>query len=137
MRTSHAFLLLFFFSAACSRSQSDADGAKSEFAKRYSCPEERVTVKQRKDLDPAALLNPPVKVDPPDEVKKDPGRLAKWQADRKAEDDQAASGYRRSYTVFETEGCDHRVLLACTHADILGSSNGSGGTALSCQEKPL
>jgi len=117
--------------------QNDSNEAKTDFAQRYSCPEDRVTVKVRKDIDPANLLNPPVAVEPPPEVKKDPGRFAKWNSDKKSKDDETASGYRRSYTIYEAQGCEHHVLLACVRADIMGSSNGSVGTKLVCEEKPL
>ena len=119
--------------AACKRS-TDSAGAKQEFSKKYSCPDDRVTVKERGDIDPATLLYPPSADEaPPDEVKNDPGRLAKWQADHKEQRETVEAGYRRSYQIYEASGCDHAVLLACTWADNAGTS----GQTLVCQEKPL
>lgn len=107
-------------------------GAKEDFARRHSCPEDRVTVKERSDVHPASLLAPEGKETPPDDVKKDPARLAKWEADKKEQRAKTESGYARSYTVYEVRGCDLAVFVACTHAD---SSNGEMHVV--CQEKPL
>jgi hypothetical protein len=136
-----ATALLFYLVATwglvgCKRlSNAKSNAAKEDFAKRYSCPEDRVTVKERKDVNPATLLAPDVKESPPDEVKKDPGRLAKWEADRKEKLEEKEAGYKRSFTIFESSGCGHTVLLACTHASLAGHSEGV--TTVMCQEKPL
>ena len=114
---------------ACKRMST---GAKEDFARRHSCPEDRVSVKERTDVSAASLLAPGGNESPPDDVKRDPGRLAKWEADKKEQRAKTESGYARSYTVYEVRGCNVAVFLACTNAD---STNGE--MSLVCQEKPL
>jgi hypothetical protein len=135
IRSLSALSLFVLVAVGCNSSSNGmATTAKEKFGKTYSCPLERVDVKERKDVDPAMLFNPPSKAGPPDEVKKDPARLAKWQADQKADWEKVASGYRRSYTVYEMNGCDHHLFFACTNADNAGQA---GGTTVVCQERPL
>jgi hypothetical protein len=136
MRMLLSIVLLSLVATAClggCRRESASTGAKQDFARRYSCPEDRVTVRERKDVDPAVLLAPPATESPPAEVKSDPGRLAKWEADRKAKRAETEAGYRRSFTIFEASGCDHAALLACTYATLAGTE---GATTLECREAP-
>ena len=45
-------------------------------------------------------------------MKKDPARLAKWEADRQKEKD-AWTKAADDYVVFEVEGCDHKMFAGC------------------------
>ncbi len=95
--------------AAC---QSHESAAREQFAEKYSCPAERVSVSPRKDL----LWNEVSPLHdagaPPEEVRKDPGRLAKWNADRQKEKDVWAKR-AEDWEVFQVEGCDHEMLAGC------------------------
>ncbi len=128
--------LVFVGLVALASCKKMSTSAKEDFGKRYSCPDDKVAIKERSDLDPYKVLVPQGDETPPDEVKKDPARLAKWTADKKAQDDKVSAGYRRSYTIFQATGCGHDVLLACTNADNV-QSGGAGSTTVVCTEKPL
>lgn len=132
LRLTTGWLALSIALTGCKRMSTDA---KEQFAKTHSCPEDRVTIKERSDITPAALLAPPGDEKPSDEVKNDPGRLAKWQADRKEQRDKTESGYNRHYTIFEASGCGTSLLMACTHGEQHGRD--SSATVVVCQEKPL
>jgi hypothetical protein len=79
--------------------------ASEQFGTQFSCPKDRVEAKRRPDLDPSNAV--PV-TQPPDEVKSDPGRLAKWNADQ----DKRRS-LKSDQQVFEVTGCGHTQLLNC------------------------
>jgi len=132
-RSAMASLFVLIAFTGCKRMSTDA---KEQFAKAHSCPEDRVVIKERADMSPAALLAGPDTATPPDDVKKDPGRLAKWQSDHKADREKLESNYQRSYTIFEASGCGTTLLMACTHGERMGSG-GSSSTVVVCQEKPL
>jgi hypothetical protein len=90
-------------------------GAKEDFAKKYSCPDDRVTTKIRTDIDPRQALASASELKvatPPDEVKDDPGRLARWQADQDAERESRRRSYS-SNTMIEVTGCGHSQIVAC------------------------
>ena len=86
-------------------------GAKEHFAKKYSCPEDRVEAHARPDLRWSKIVfgDRPEEV-PPDEVKNDPGRLAKWN-----EDHQGNAASLDKFDVFEAKGCGHEQIMACLH----------------------
>lgn len=85
------------------------EGAREQFGKQFSCPDDRIRAKRRTDLEIATTAT---SATPPDEVKADPERLAKWQADHAME--QAASSKRASERQrFELDGCGHSELLDC------------------------
>jgi hypothetical protein len=103
---------LTLFLAGCQGLES---GAKEQFGSKYSCPADRVTAKQRSDLRGSQVLGTrSTPRDPPDEVKRDPARLAKWNADREKERSSIESLYD-SDDVFEVSGCDHTVFMGCHH----------------------
>jgi hypothetical protein len=91
-------------------------GALEAFARLFSCPEDRVTVTPRNDIDPVALLgSEPISDDKAaEEVRRDPGRLAKWRQDREADRRTETKEHSR-YRAFEVAGCDHSVLMLCVH----------------------
>jgi hypothetical protein len=76
--------------------------ARDAFVHKYSCPEERVTVRKRPDLKHPAADAPK----PPAEVAKDPERLKLWKADHPSDDAQ--------YKYFQVSGCDHDDVYTCT-----------------------
>jgi hypothetical protein len=124
-----ACLLLALGATACKQLSS---GAREDFAARYSCPEDRVVVKTRDDLTPAQALgkaNEPA-AQPPDEVKRDPGRLAKWQKDQ-AERREARLATYIGYEVIEASGCGHTDILVCHHPG--GSKGGTRTGDVTCE----
>jgi len=117
------FAALLFSLGACQGLES---GAKEKFADTYTCPVDRVTARERSDLKGSQILGTPsTPREPPDEVKKDPGRLAKWNADREKERNSSDSFYD-TYAVYEVSGCSHSAFLGCYHP--------SKGTKASCRE---
>ena len=62
----------------------------------------------REDLKPGQILGTAADANPtpPDEVKKDPARLAKWQQDQAERRKRQSSTYS-DYDVFEVSGCGH------------------------------
>lgn len=93
-------------------------GAREQFSKEHSCPEDRIQVRARPDLKPfdAWLVERPR---PPDEVARDPGRLAIWEKGER----ERAEGWNEGHETFEVRGCGHQVLYLCSH-----SSNADGST---------
>jgi hypothetical protein len=86
-----------------------------DFAKKFSCPLDRVVVKVRDDIDPVRALVPGLDASmgtPPDDVKADPGRYEKWKADQQERLDDERRTYARN-TMFEVGGCDHAQILGC------------------------
>ena len=117
-------LLLPLTMVACKQLTS---GAREDFAARYSCPEDRVEVKSRGDLQPARALGKTSEASatPPDEVMRDPGRYAKWQQDQADRREEKLATYI-GYEVIEANGCGHTEILVCHHP---GGSKGSTRTA--------
>jgi hypothetical protein len=112
---------------ACKRLET---GAREHFERTDSCPKERIAVRERADLAASSLLLAPVRVEPPDDVAADPGRLAIWKREQAA----GRTFYDARFTVFEARGCGRTALLACTHPNAE-----RGGTALGrvvCIEGP-
>lgn len=109
-------------------------GAREEFGEKFSCPDDRVSVRARSDLEPAEVLNGNQgKRKPPDEVKRDPGRLAKWEKDEQERLAKQNRGYS-GYEVFEVSGCDHKLLMVCHHPN---TQRGYQAHLVSCDERPL
>ena len=92
--------------AGCKSSET---GARETFAREFSCPEDRVEVRARKDLSFGDFM-PGKKQEPPAEVKADPDRLAKWNADRK----KGRSGFD-NFDMVEAKGCGHEQIYGCKH----------------------
>jgi hypothetical protein len=107
-------------------------GAREDFAARYSCPEDRVEIKPRADLQPAQVLHRAndAAAEPPDEVRRDPGRYAKWQKDQ-ADRREARAGAYIGYEVIEASGCGHTDLLVCHHPG--GSKGGTRTGDVTCE----
>jgi hypothetical protein len=107
-------------------------GAREDFAARYSCPEDRVEVKSRADLQPAQVLHrsSDAPAEPPDEVRRDPGRYARWQKDQADRREARAATYI-GYEVIEASGCGHTDLLVCHHPG--GSKGGTRTGDVTCE----
>ena len=122
-------VLLSLVATACKQLTS---GAREDFAARYSCPEDRVEVKERVDLQPAQALGKAneVPASPSDEVKKDPGRLARWQKDQADRREAKLSTYI-GYEVIEANGCGHTDILVCHHPG--GSKGGTRTAEVMCE----
>ncbi|XXT19530.1 hypothetical protein WME94_55840 [Sorangium sp. So ce429] len=119
-RLSFLMLLAVVFSSGCKRLKT---GAREEFGRKHSCPEDRITVRSRDDVKWGSIvLANRSAAAPPDEVKNDPGRLAKWQKDQ-AEEDAATRERLDELDVFEVKGCGHEVFMACAHP---AGSSGEG-----------
>lgn len=108
-----SLLLLALTATACKQLTS---GAREDFAARYSCPEDRVEVKPRADLQPEQALgkSDAASPEPPDEVRRDPGRYAKWRQDQ-ADRREAKHSTYIGYEVIEATGCGHTDILICHH----------------------
>jgi hypothetical protein len=106
------------FVAACYPPAVNA--VRGQFAGDTDCPDSRVSVKVRSDLDPTPppshRLEP---ANPPAEVAGDPQKLAAWNADlaemrrRHEEEDEARRQEWANTTVVEAQGCDVRKLYVC------------------------
>ena len=119
-------VLLALVTPACKRL---VTGAREEFAKKFSCPEDRVQVAERKDLSAYELIFGKMEAEkPPEAVLDDPERLAKWKADH--DKSESKKRWDASFAVFEASGCDHKALLACAHPG--GSKGGQRLNAVSC-----
>lgn len=123
-------IALFAFLVAC---KSKSEGALEKFATKYSCPEDQVTVKPRPDLDAADILMPDFSKEPSDEVKNDPARLAKFEADQEASRESWRRGYG-GYDMFEVTGCGHEAIMGCHHPSTR-RSNSTAGT-VTCDWSP-
>ncbi len=107
-------------------------GAREEFSRQFSCPEERVEVTERHDTTYGALVLQATPMETPtDEVKKDPGRLAKWQQDQQKKRDELQKGLD-TLTLFEVHGCDHTALLGCERQ----SARHGGPSGIHCFDAP-
>ena len=122
-------VLLPLAAASCKQLSS---GAREDFAARYSCPEDRVDVKPRADIQPAQALARPGEIAPApsDEVKRDPARLAKWQKDQADRREAKLSTYI-GYEVLEATGCGHAEILVCHHPG--GSKGGTRTGDVMCE----
>jgi hypothetical protein len=124
-------LSLFIFSLALLGSlscKSLKDGAKENFSKAFSCPEDRVEVRERKDLSPYEVMSGP-RPEAPAEIQSDPGRLELWQKKEK----ETSTNVDNRFDVFEVRGCEKQVLYYCAHPD---SDDGQGtkSNVVSCVE---
>ncbi len=122
-----ALCVLIFSTVGCKGLET---GAKEHFGEKFSCPEDRVEVRARPDLKwSKVVFGDRPQEGPPDEVKKDPGRLAKWHEDHK--DDNATLD---RLDVFEAKGCGHELIMACYHP---GDSEGRMETnRVACTDAP-
>lgn len=89
-----------------------ATEAKEAFARRFSCPSDKVEVRSRADLNyydvhPRAMPRD----EPPAEVKSDASRLAVWQEQRRG-----AMATKNGEAVYEVTGCGHTLLYSCTYS---------------------
>jgi hypothetical protein len=96
-----------------------ADPMKTEaggtFERRYSCPDDRVTVVPRPDIDPMQALASDRELKsatPPAALKNDPAGYAKWKQDQDAERERLHATYGQN-TMFEVDGCGHMEIFAC------------------------
>ncbi len=106
MRISLAVVTVLLF-VGCKSKQ---EGALESFVKAHSCPESRVTVRERPDLSWLDVIGG--NATPPDDIAADPGRLAQWTKDREATRSSA-----EQIEVFHVEGCDRRDYVGCTNPD--------------------
>jgi hypothetical protein len=122
------WVLAIASSVGCKRLKT---GAREEFAKQYACPLERVEVVARGDLRYGDLVVHGPDDAPPDEVARDPARLAKWKGDRADEREKLRSTLD-SIDVFQLRGCGHETLYGCWHP---GNSEGNAQSdEVSCSE---
>ena len=110
-------------------------GAREEFGKAYSCPEDRVEVKARDDLTWSSLLSSgPSEEVPPDDVAKDPARRAKWQQDRDDAQQSLNHSVDSRVDVYQAIGCGHDVLMGCWHPG--GSGGRWSASRVTCNLRP-
>jgi hypothetical protein len=99
-----------------------AQGARTIFSQKNTCPSDRITVRQRADVPPHTLLAPQAsQPQPPPDVASDPERLALWNKmhrDREASIDDVG-------TTYEVSGCGQSVMYVCTHPNVAEVMTGS------------
>ncbi len=95
---------LVLTTAAC---QGKADGVRERFSASFTCPADRVEVRERADVTPSMLR---VREELPADIKADPGRLAMWR-EKQAKSDQASDS---SCEMFEARGCGKQSLYCCS-----------------------
>jgi len=104
-------------------------GAREEFSRRYSCPEDRVEVRRRADVKAYDLVfSRLAPARPPDDVAADPARLAVWEKDER----EKRETWNSSWAVFEARGCGHESLQSCSHPSAMGG--GTDLAAVGCVE---
>ena len=138
-------VVLFLF-VVCTGGVLLSTSARETFAQRYSCPEDRITVRERGDVRPSQIfLDPATPESPPDEVARDPGRLARWRSDRAKARQQSIDSYddrfNYSITVYEVDGCGHTVFMGCEHTMYVGENDCDeghppGGVSQDSDRKP-
>ncbi len=92
-------------------------GAKTFFASKFSCPEDRVVVTLRDDVRYGELVfarRVKTAEEPPAEVAADPGRMDKWNSDLSAARESTMREYE-GHRVFDLHGCNHAAAFACWH----------------------
>jgi len=104
------------------------EGAREAFSREFSCPEGRVVVRPRTDVDAyTATFGAVDSGGPPADVKRDPERYALWQKQQREQHD----AWNNDRSVLEARGCDHEVLYTCSHP-----SGFRGGASASCRAEP-
>jgi len=86
--------------------------AKKTFAQSFTCPDERVELRQRTDIKGSMFSS---HSPPSDEVKADPARYAIWQQKQTEIDRDADSGGNYGVFFFDVRGCGHQVLYQCSN----------------------
>ncbi len=106
-------------------------GAREEFSRIHLCPIDRVEVRRRADLTPWDLhVAKWGGSRPPDEVARDPERLALWKEQERARQERE----NEDAEVFEVRGCGRQVLWSCDHPTVAGGEVYIG--MVSCTEGP-
>jgi hypothetical protein len=114
-------------------------GARESFGRIYSCPDNQITVTARDDLKASTLMAGGAsgpEEQPPEEVKREPARLAKWREERAKDREFAEKRYER-HEVFAVTGCGHSSLLCCEHPHVTsGGSTGEATDRVECVSAP-
>jgi hypothetical protein len=125
-------IVVVLFASSVAACEGASKAARDQFARTYSCPEDRVAVKPRTDIKWSSVAMHRSEEKPPPEVAADPARLAKWTKDQE-EQWRPLQESLDSFDVFEGAGCDHDVLLGCKRP---AKSNGFGNPIV-CMIEPL
>jgi hypothetical protein len=99
-------LLVLALSTSLVGCQSKEAGAREKFSKEFTCPAERVEVRERSDLKPSMLR---AQVPPPPDVAADPARLAMWKAEEETNNENAD----QMCDMLEARGCNQQSLVCC------------------------
>jgi hypothetical protein len=118
-----------------------ATGARQDFARRVTCPADKVSVVRRPDVPPHTFYSFFVnESSPPADVAADPSRLSLWQQerDKKIRDADAKCGDGGMCDVFEVAGCGQRQVVYCYHpvAPMEGGGEGNSLSQVECQTQP-
>lgn len=100
-------------------------GAREAHARAFSCPEGRIDVHPRKDVDAYASTFGDA-TPPADDVKKDPQRYAMYKKQQR----ESHENWNAMGEVMEAKGCGHDVLYFCTHPN--GPKGGQNLAAAAC-----
>ena len=93
-------------------------GAREQFSREQSCPEDRIQVRARPEVKPSDAFFGTDRREPPSEVARDPARLAIWQKGER----ERAEDWNARFEPFEVRGCGAQVLYLCSHP---GDADGS------------
>jgi hypothetical protein len=123
-------------SACIDRYANSANKVRGDFGYDYSCPDSRIGVSARDDLEEGPLSPrppPPVEASPPPDVATDPERLRVWQENREAQrrrDERFADSLSEcGRRVYEATGCGERRFYSCA-----AHCGGRQGISRSCDE---
>jgi hypothetical protein len=105
------------------------EGARETFSRDFSCPEARVVVVPRTDLNAYDVTFGSVgNTAPPADVQKDPERLALWRRQKRDQRD----AWNGRISVFEARGCEHDAIYTCSHPN--GRKGGENYAQASCSK---
>lgn len=98
--------------------------AREAFSAAHSCPEQRMTSRERPDLGAYDMtFGTGAPAEAPAEVKADPARLAVWEETQRQDRERRAS-WNEAGQVVEVEGCERSELYVCYRSNY---SNGGDG----------
>lgn len=105
--TKTSLLLVLALPTGLAGCQSKEAGAREKFSQEFTCPEDRVEVRERSDLKPSMLE---AQGTPDPEIAADPGRLEMWKAEQEKHRENADA----MCDMFEARGCNKQSLVCCS-----------------------
>lgn len=125
-RTLITLLIPLMLLAGTTGCQRLSQGAIEIHAKSFSCPENRITVTAKKDLDAYALQFGTH--EPEAAIKTDTERYAVW----KKNETKKHKEWNSQVEVFETTGCGHTATYSCFHPATIQSKGAANYAVTQC-----